>query len=82
MPRTVTFEVDVAILKRFDLCAHMQVIVVPGRYFSARSDDPKFKCKFVRMAFANRTPEELQDAACRFSAVLDAHEAKHRSSAA
>lgn len=60
----------------------MQVIVVPGRYFSARSEEPEYKCKFVRMAFANRTPEELREAASRFSAVLDAHASKQRTCAA
>lgn len=60
----------------------LQVVVVPGRYFSPRSDDPTYKCKFMRMAFANRTPEELQEASRRFAAVLDAYSACNRTRAA
>jgi DNA-binding transcriptional MocR family regulator len=60
----------------------IQVVAVPGRYFSVRSEDATYKCKFVRMAFANRTTEELQEGARRFASVLDAHSAKMRSRAA
>lgn len=51
-------------------------VFVPGRYFSAHTDDPTYNCKFVRMAFGNLTPEQLQEAARHFTAVINAHSAR------
>lgn len=57
--------------------AHLQVALVPGKYFSPNGKDADFKCKFARLAYSFLCPEKFDEGARRLACMLEEYESQN-----